>query len=437
MKMTTKAITLIALLCSLLPWSASSHTQLPGVQQQQSLLIQDGNIHTGDGEVLKAYDLLIEGGMITALEPQIPAPTGAKVINANGQSIYPTLIALDTTLGLLEIDAVRASDDIAEVGSINPNVTGYVAFNADSELNTTTRSNGIGYAQVVPQRGLLSGGSSLMQLDGWDNLDALVIDRVGIHLRWPTIKIRDQARSSQSPEEQREKYQEKLAQLQTAFDQARRYFKSFRVDQVQAVDQRWQAMTQILNGAQPLFIHADDARDIAQAIAFAQREKVRMVLVGGAEADQVAVQLLRFNIPVIYTHSVGQPFKEDASYDSAYGGPARLQSLGIKYAIAYHNEGNWDVRNLPFAAGQAVAYGLTPEQALQAVTLSAAEILGVDDKLGSLRPGKQASLIIAPGDILDYSGHPITTMLIDGREVDLNNRQTQLYNKYKQRPATH
>jgi hypothetical protein len=343
---------------------------------------------------------------------------------------------LDTTLGLLEIDAVRASDDLAEVGNINPNVIGYVAFNADSELLPTTRSNGIGYVQVVPQRGLLSGTSSLMHLDGWNNLDSQVVSEVGLHLRWPSLKSIQSSEQKLTEAEQREKHQQMLSELETAFQQARSYYTSYRADRLEAIDQRWQAMTKILSGELPLFIHADDARDIMQAIAFSQRQRLQMILVGGAEADQVTAQLRQFNIPVIYTHSVALPFTNDDSYDSAFSLPARLQAEGVKFAIAFHNEGNWDVRNLPFAAGQAVPYGLTPEQALQAVTLNAAEILGIDDQLGSLRPGKRASLVITAGDILDYRGHPITLMLIDGRKVDLSNRQQRLYQKYQQRPAT-
>ncbi|GAA5216601.1 amidohydrolase family protein [Corallincola platygyrae] len=435
MKKLTNVLALLLSLSAVSGTNLQAHTQVPGAPQSQPILIQDGTVHTGDGEVLKGYDLLLENGVISQLEQQIPVPENAKVISAVGQSVYPTLIALDTTLGLLEIDAVRATDDEGEVGSINPNAQGYIAFNADSELLPPTRSNGIGYVQVAPKGGLLSGTSSLVHLDGWNNVDSLLIDDLGVHLRWPTIKLRQGWYVSQDPESQREDYAEDLAKLHKAFADAKRYKYAKEADQLAATDQRWEAMLPVLRGEQPIYIHADDIRDIVQAIAFAQRERLAMILVGGAQADQAINSLLRFNIPVIYTHSVAHPFTEDDGYDSAFSVPLKLQKAGVKYALAFHNEGTWDVRNLPFAAGQAVGFGLTKEQALTAITLTAAEILGVDEELGSLRPGKRASLVIAPGDILDYSGHPIKAMLIDGREVDLNNRQKQLYQKYQQKPA--
>ena len=420
---------LTALAALTLSTVAQAHDMVPGKPQSQPILIQDATLHTVDEGVLTDSDLLFDNGKITAIGRDLTPPAGARIIDAAGKHLYPGLILLGGQVGLREIGAVRATVDDREVGEDNPHLLAQAAYNPDSETIPTLRANGITHAQITPRGYLLAGQSSLINLDAWTIEDGLVGGPLGVHLFWPD------APSPYLKKKQHQKamtqYRAKLDRLEDYFRQARAYHQASRQAEKPPMDVRWHGMLALFDSRQPLIVHADSHTQIEQAMRFAERQQLKMVLLGGADSWQLAEQLAAAKIPVIYTHAFDLPQRPDEDIDQAFKAPAQLDAAGVQLAIGY--ESSWDSRNLAFAAGMAAKYGLGPEKALRAITRGPAEIFGVDNRLGSLAVGKSATLVLSGGDILDYQGHQIELMFIDGRLVDLNNRHKQLYNKYRQK----
>ncbi|MDX1706122.1 amidohydrolase family protein [Pseudidiomarina sp.] len=412
--------------------SASAHDMVPGEPQQQPILLQGGTLYTITDGIKAQTDLLFENGVITAIGKNIELPENTRVINIDGRHVYPGLIAMDTTLGLVEIEAVRATDDQEEVGTITPEVSGHTAYNPDSEVIPTVRFNGITHAQIVPQGDLIRGRSSLLQTDGWTFEDAAEALDMGVHLSWPRVGLNTAWWERRSPEEQRKANAEALKKLHGAFIDAQAYYEAKLAGELQGTDLRWEAMTGLFDGSSKLYIHAQDKRQIEQALDFSREYGFDMVLMGARDAWRLATELAAAEVDVVYGAPYGLPTRHDEAYDQAYSTPAILAQAGVNFAISY--PGYWDIRNLAFAAGNSVAYGLDQQQALAAITLKPAEIMGVADKIGSLEVGKQASLIVSGGDVMNHLSQDIKFMFIDGSQVDLNNRHSQLYQKYKQKP---
>lgn len=422
------ALTLLA--ASVIAAPAAAHNIAPGQQNESAILLQGGTLHTiSDGRV--QGDLLIEDGKISAIGSNISVPEGARIIDISGRHVYPGLIALDTTLGLVEMEAVRATVDTNEIGNVTPEVSAHTAFHADSEVIPTVRYNGITHAQVVPQGNLVRGNSSLMNLDGWNNFDALEQADVGLHLSWPQVGISRSPWERRSPQEQREAQQRLRDQVEQVFTTAKAYANAQQAGTQQREDIRWEGMKGLFDGSKTLFIHANDRRQISQALEFADEQGITPVIVGGRDAWMLADELATRNISVVFGDTYGLPSRTDEAYDTAFSTPARLAEAGVDFAIAY--PGFWDTRNLAFAAGHAVAFGLAHEMALYSVTLGPAKILGVEDRLGSLEVGKQASLVVSQGDLLDPLTHSVDHMFIEGREVEMSSKQRQLWEKYQQR----
>ncbi|MEX1220842.1 MAG: amidohydrolase family protein [Idiomarina sp.] len=409
-----------------------AHDMVPGEPQKQPILIKDATVHTITQGVLSDTDLVFTDGRITAIGTDLTTPDNARVIDATGKHVYPGLVALDTTLGLVEIGAVRASDDQEEVGAIHPEVSGHIAYNPDSEVTPTIRFNGITHAQIVPQGDLIMGQSSLLQTDGWTWEDAQEKLNVGVHVNWPRASIIDTWWERRSPAEQRKANAEALKLLERAITDAKAYYDGKQAGTLRGKDIRWEAMTGLFDGSKKLFVHADDKRQMEQALELRREYGFDMVLVGARDSWRMADKLAAEGVPVVFGAPYGLPARNDEAYDQAFTTPAALAAAGVEFAIAY--PGFWDIRNLAFAAGNAVAYGLDKDQALAAITYNAAKILGVEESIGSLEVGKKASLIISEGDVMDHLGQDIVHMFIDGSEVDLNNRHRQLYNKYQQKP---
>jgi imidazolonepropionase-like amidohydrolase len=411
---------------------AQAHDQIPAAAPAGPLLVRGGDLYTVAQGVLPATDLLVVDGKIAAIGKNLPAPAGARVLDASGQRVYPGLIATGTTLGLIEINAVRATNDLAEVPEIAPEVSARTAYNPDSELLPTVRVHGVTTVQVVPQGELLRGRSFLTHLDGWTVEDAGVVAEDGLHLSWPRAAVARGFRAG-SPDEQRAQAEKARTTLRHAFDDARAYHLARTAGQDVAPDLRWEAMRPLFEGKLPLFVHADDAREIREAVAFAQQHKLRMILVGGREAPAVAELLKQADVPVLVGSTLELPTRVDDAYDQPFRVPAQLAAAGVRFAITHANGGATEQRNLPFQAATAVAFGLSKEAALRALTLSPAEILGVADRLGSLEVGKEATLFLSKGDVLDALSQQVTVVLIRGREVDLDNRHRQLYRKYQEK----
>jgi imidazolonepropionase-like amidohydrolase len=422
-----------ALLIATATLPAMANDMVPGAKQTAPILLKGGTLHTVSQGVLQNNDLLMVDGKIAAIGPNLTAPTDAKVIDVSGKHLYPGLIALANQMGLIEFEAVRASDDTNEVTDTNPDIRARIAYNADSEVIPTVRSNGFSYSLVYPKGSAMMGQSSLMQLDAWNWQDATVADGVGLHINWPNASVMSNWWNKKKPEEIAKENAKRLQQVKDYFVQAKAYMDAEAAGLNKGVDSRWQAMIPVFKGERPLFVHADDIRQIKQAMLLAKEYQLKLVIVGGRDSWRMADELAAANVAVIFTAPYGVPERDDEANNTAFQTPALLQKAGVKFALSL--DGYWDTRNVVFGAGQAISYGLTPEQALASVTLNAATIAGVQGQIGSLEVGKAASVVVSDGDIFDYLTHKVRYMWIDGRTVDLNNRHKQLHDKYKQRPA--
>lgn len=426
---------LVALMASGISSLVVAHDMIPGKPQSQPILVANGDLHTVTSGVLKQTDILFQDGKIVKIaagldeNPQ-QLPSNTQIVSADGKQVYPGLIAMVTQVGMVEIGAVRATNDIKEISLTNPDLHAHVAFNADSEIIPTLRANGITHVQIYPDGKLLLGQSSLMNMDGWNWKDALTMADTGLHIKWPSIAVNNAWWMTQSPAEQRKASKKLRKKLSHFMQVAKAYSDAELAGLTQKKDSRWHNMLPVFSGKQSVYVHANDRRDIQQSIAFFAEYDIKPVIVGGMDAWQVADYLAKHDISVVYTAPYGIPTRDGEAFDLSYRGAAALNAANVPTAIAISS--SWSVRDLPFAAGMSVNFGLTQEQALRAVTLTPATIMGVDDRLGSLEEGKSATLIISSGDIFDFATHNVESMFIDGRAVDLNNRHKQLYDKYSQ-----
>ena len=420
-------ITVALVFCMSLPVLAN--TQVPGAPQEAPVLLRGGNLFTVSDGILEETDLLFANGRIEKIGKDLKAPAGAQVIDVSGQNVYPGLIALGTSVGLVEIGAVRATRDQSEAGDVTPEVTAHTAFNYDSEILPTLISNGVTMVQSVPSGGLIFGRGFVTYLDGWTKEDAGVQLIDGLHMSWPRASIIRAWWMRQSEEDQRKQMRERRETIRRVFDEARAYDQRRDVAEGGVIDARWEAMRPLFSREQPLWISANDGRQIEEAVAFAAEQDLDLIIVGGNEAWRVAELLKSRDIPVVLQQMHSTPVREDDDYDLPYKQPSLLAKSGVRFAIAKMS--SWDVRNLPFQAGQAAAFGLSSPAALRAITLTPAELLGIDNRVGSLEVGKEATLIVSEGDVMDYLGHRVTRVWISGREISLDDRHKQLRDKYR------
>ncbi|MGB0893502.1 MAG: amidohydrolase family protein [Parashewanella sp.] len=414
-------------LFGLLSVSTQASDIVPAPKQAQAIVFQNATLHTVTNGVIDKGQLRIEHGKITAIGNQINIDN-AKVIDLQGKHVYPGLIALDTSLGLVEIGAVRESVDKYEIGTVNPQLNTKTAYNADSEIIPTVRFNGITYAQVVPSGSGIAGQSVLVNMDAWNINDALYPSELQMHLYWP--KIRWKSSDPKRYKKQLQQLRNQIATIDSAFEDGYRYYLADKAGQTPTGKRALASMIPLYQAKGQLFVHCETQADIEQAIALARQYKFKLVIVGGYDAWRVASELNEINAKVIYTHTFGLPMRADEPVDQAFKIPKLLKESGVQFALGYTDDAN--SRNLAFSAGQAAAYGLSKQQALQSITLDAARILNITD-LGALQTGYKASLIISKGDILDPMTSKIEQVYIEGRKVDLNNRQNQLYQKYLKR----
>lgn len=422
--------TLLIVLCLLTP--SFSHDYLPGESQDQPILLKGGDLYTMSDGLKENTDLLIIDGIIKKIGKDIVPPDNCKVIDVTGKNVYPGLIAPNSFLGLVEIGgSVPGSVDRTEIGKNNAAVMSYVAYNTDSEIIPTVRSNGITTALVVPNGSLIMGRSSLINLDGWNFEDALFKKNVGLHINWPRMSVAKGWWVTKSPEEQMKDNNENIKEIGEIFEAAISYMKAINAHQEIEYNINLEAMIPALTQQMPVFIHANNQRQIESAIAFSVKYHLRMILVGGADSWKMTELLKRYNIPVILTRTQALPSREDESYDMRYKLPALLAQDSVDFCLSYGSYTG--TRNLPFMAGQAVAYGLDKSEALKSITWKTASILGVDDKIGALKPYLKANIIVVDGDILDHKTSHVLYEFIDGKEVDLNSKNKELYEKYRQK----
>jgi imidazolonepropionase-like amidohydrolase len=421
--------------------------------RSESLLLAGATVHTVSGLVLTNTQVLIKDGKIEAIDNSINTRAD-RTVKLDGLHLYPGLIAASTSLGLVEIDAVRATRDMTEVGEYTPDVESWIAVNPDSELLPVARANGITHALPVPTGGIVAGQSGLIQLDGWTMEEMTVRKPVALHIFWPSMTLnttpkeefRDKSRWK-SLEDQARDRRAKLKELADFFDEAKAYAKARDAadrDGAKSIDvvPAWEAMLPYARGELPLMVHADEFRQIKSAIQWAVTNAYKIIIAGGRDAWQVASLLAENKIPVIYECTFNQgdglsatSARDTTRYDVYFTAPSVLHKAGVRviFSEGLGGDGAAAIRNLPYSAAQAAAFGLPEDEALKGITLYPAQVLGVADQLGSIEVGKEATLFAADGNILDIRSN-VKQMWIAGKEVSLESRHTRLYEKYKSRP---
>ena len=405
--------------------------QIPGAPQKRPIIIRNATIHTVSGETIQNGCVLFKDGKIIEIGVNLSFPGDADVIEGKGQHVYPGLMESFSSIGLVEIDSIRASIDSTEIGNLNPNVRAAVAFNPDSEAIPVARANGVLTAVTAPSGGLISGRAAVMVLDGWTWEGMTLLPDAAMAATWPRFSAAPRGRRSGGDAE---------ATVDTdrlgPFHDLMREVKAYSVARTKApkehpIDLRFESMIPVVEGKTPMLVQANSTKQIQTAIAFAKQYHLKLILMGGADAMQCVNLIKEAKVPVVVASVYRLPNRHDAAYDSAYTLPAQLQEAGIQFSIASDGRfGASGVRNLPYNAATAAAYGLTEDQAVRSITLSPAEIFGVSDRIGSLTVGKDATLIVTDGNILETPTQ-VVRAYIQGRLVDLTSKHTQLNEKYK------
>ncbi len=403
--------------------------QTPAAAQKGSILILNAKAHLGNGEVIENSAIGFENGKLTLVgDATVIRPNPAewdKIIEAGGKEIYPGFIAPNSQLGLTEIDAVRSTRDNREVGRFNPNIRSIIAYNTDSRVTPTVRSNGVLLAQIVPEGGTVSGTSSIVELDGWNWEDAAYKTDDGIHLHWPRTHNRSGWWAEPGPSKKNDKYSERVTIVKNQFKEAKAYTNR----KARTKNLKLEAMSGLFNAEKKLFVHANNAQAITDVIQFIKEIDVQAVIIGGKESWLIADLLAENNIPVILGNTQDLPSNTDDDIDQPFKTPQILHEKGVLFALSM--EGGWQQFNLPFQAGQAVAYGLPYEEGVKALTSNTAEILGIGDRVGTLEKGKDATFFISAGDALDMRTCKVEQAFIQGKTVDLDNKHKALSRKFR------
>ena len=408
--------------------------QTPAPAQSDAVTIVGATAHIGNGTVIENSLIIFENGKLT----QVLDASSTKmqyrgtIIKADGKHVYPGIIAPNSTLGLVEIDALRQTDDEDEIGEMLPHINSLPAYNAESQVVESMRPNGVLVGEIVPRGGTISGTSSIVQFDAWNWEDAAIQKETGLHINWPNSFKRGrwwlgEPRGMKA----NEKYAEEVLKLSQFFNNSKAYLAG---DQKQE-NLPFKAMETIFSNGKKVFVHVDGEREIVDAIQFKKDQNLKdMVIVGGYDALNVADQIKAANIAVLAPRPHSLPNQSDEDYDYNYKLPKLLADKGI--LVGLETSGSMErmsTRNLPFYAGTVVAHGMDKEQALQMITLNNAKILGIDATLGSLEVGKDATLFISEGDALDMRTNKLVKAFIQGRDLSLESHQTELYHRYSEK----
>ena len=406
----------------------------PAKPQTKKIVISGATIHIGNGQVIENGFISFDNGKITAIgnNSDVKTTSDAQLINATGKHIYPGFISPVTNLGLVEFESVKATLDFQEIGNMNPHIRSIVAYNTDSKVQPTLRSNGVLMAQVTPEGGTISGSSSVVQLDAWNWEDALIKKDDAMHINWPAIpRFRGGfggGRMSFSADAMTERTQAAIAELDNFFTQAKAYIEG---EKPAVTNTRFAAMRNLFNGKQNLFINASGQKDIVAAVNFAKKYGIHPVIVGGSEAYLVTDFLKENNVAVVVSKPHSLPNNIDDDVNMPYKNAAILANAGVTVVVSI--DGYWKQINLPFMAGTVAAWGLGKEKALQTITLNTAKVLGIDKTTGSLEIGKDATLFISAGDALDMKTNKVERAFIQGRDINLDNLHKQLDRRYSEK----
>lgn len=421
---------ILLVLATTLAWA---QVPAPAPAQSKPIAVMNGTVHVGNGTVIPQGIVTFDKGKITTVADATTVRidlTGYQVIDATGKHLYPGLILPTTNLGLVEVSSVRATRDYSETGDLNPHVRSLIAFNTDSELPPTMRFTGIQLAQITPQGGLVSGTSSVVQLDAWNWEDAAYKSDDGIHINWPSQTLGARWWMGETERRENKDYQSQVDQIMTLIADTKAYLEA----KPATKNLKLEAMTGALTGEKRVYVNATRAEQIVSAIQQLKGAGIlNLVLTGADDVWYVRDLIKAHNIPVLIGEVHRTPGRVDEDTDLPYKLPALLHQEGILVGLAYQAGMLANARNLPFTAGTTVRHGLTKEEALALVSLNNAKILGVDAQTGTLEVGKDANLVISDGDLLDMRTNLIRYSFIQGRETPLEALQQRLYEKFKEK----
>lgn len=413
---------------------AEAQVRMTVPRQSQPIALRGATIHTMSDGVIENGTIVFDNGVITALGANVQVPANARVVDVSGKHIYPGLIDAYSTVGITEIGAVDVSNDINELGLFNPNVRAEVAVNAESRHIGTTRTAGVLVTLSTPGGGLISGLSSALNLEGWTWEEMSLEGAAALNVNWPNprpARFGGFGGGGGGGAQQRVSYEEQVKMLKDFFADARAYRDAVAAGERVRTDSRYAAMIPALNRDIPVVVAADGVAQINDAITWGVEEGLRIVIRGGRDAIHVADRLVEHDIPVILTSTMAAPDRDYEGYDGAYAMPARLHAKGVKFAISGGSSAAYSNR-LPWEAGVAVAFGLPEEEAMKSVTLNAARFMGIDDRVGSLAPGKDATLLITTGSPLDMTSD-IEQAYIQGRELNMMDIHLFFFEKYMEK----
>lgn len=436
MKNYKNILVFILMLCSSIVFAQ----QTPASNNTSDFAIVGATAHIGNGNVIEKSIIIVKDGKLQTVVDMTVAKidlTGLKVINADNKHVYPGFIIPNSTLGLVEIDAVKASDDDSEMGAWNPHIRSLIAYNAESKVVESMRPNGVLLGQITPRGGRVSGTSSIVQFDAWNWEDAAIKTDDGIHMNWPNSFSRGRWWLGEDPGlKANTKYKDQITEISNYFKAC----KTYNSGKKPSINLPFEALHGIFDGSKTLYVNVNDEKGITDAVNFSKENGVRkMVIVSGREAYKVAHLLKQNNIAVLLQRVHSRPNNEDDDYDLPFKTAKSLTDNGVLVALQVAAGGRMErmnSRNLPFYAGTTVAHGLTKAQALQLITLNPAKILGIDADYGSLESGKSATFFISEGDALDMRTNKITDAYIDGRKISLETHQTKLWKRYSKKYST-
>lgn len=431
-----KTLLYTGLLSLVLSTATAQDDVYPAPKQNKKTAITNAVIHVGNGTVIENGTLVFDNGKITYSGAAAGAPSAETIVDAKGKHVYPGIILPASTLGLQEISGVRGSTDINELGELNPSIHSIVAYKAESIVTNTLRANGILFAHVAPGGQLIAGQSSVVQLDAWNYEDAAYKVDNGMHFYMPSLLARPGGGrfaallalfGPQQPSDPVKAALDRIEGVKTFFREAKAYHQK---DVGKEINLKFEATKALFEKKQKLYIHCSQVKQMLVAIDFVKEFGFDVVLIGASDSWQIADLLKQHNIAVILTQEHNLPTLDDDDVDQPYKAATALHKAGVLFCLNDDDPQNRG-RNLPFNAGTAAAYGLGKEEALKAITLNAAKILGIDDKTGTLEVGKDANILISAGDILDMKSSIITNAYIQGRGINLSSKHTQLYERYK------
>ncbi|MEX1275682.1 MAG: amidohydrolase family protein [Bacteroidota bacterium] len=430
-------IAILALSLAVAVSTASASDYNPAAKQKKPIALVGGTIHTVSGAVIENGTVVFDKGKIISLGVNIAIPANAERMNVAGKHVFPGLIDAANNLGLSEVSlGAPGTVDASEVGLINPNVRAEVAVNPESEHIPVARSGGVTVVVTYPGGGLISGLAAAMMMDGWTWEDMTLQSGVGLVITWPSMVFSPSPFSQQTRESWRENRDNNLKSIREAFAEARAYMNAKKAEQGRGVpyhdvDPRWAAMIPVLEGKMPVLVNAAEITQIQSAIQWAEQEMVKLVIVGGRDAWRISDQLKAAKIPVIFTDVQNGPNRRWEDYDQVFKTASMLSKAGVPFCITGDRSGP-NARNLPHHAANAAAYGLAKDEALKSITLYPAQILGIADRVGSLEVGKDATLLVTTGDILEITTN-VEQAFIQGKKLDMRDKHKNLYDKYKEK----